>query len=345
MAGRSSSGVGRSSMAAAPPASRPTSPSRATGSRPSAPGLEGPAARLIDATGHVVTPGFIDAHSHSDLFYFACPRRSRRSVRAAPPRWSACARSPRRPSRPGARQAVRDWAGGIGASVDFHWETFAEYLDALRARKPSINIAQFVGHGALRLAAVGAENRPVSPDDMRAMAAPARRGSGRRRVWLLDGAGLSAERLQRDPGADRARPLDGPARWPLLLPRARRERDGGGLHPRGHPHRRGRRRRRADRPRQGGRARELGKDGSRPAAHRRGARAGRRRERRRLSLSRRQHQDGQPHALVGPRRGHPETAGAPGRPDDAPAHHRGMPRRRRALADDLAGRRRASTRS
>jgi hypothetical protein len=72
------------------------------------------------------------------------------------------------PIAPG-REVVQTWAGGIGASADFRWETFPQYLDALRAQKPSVNVVQFVGHGALRLAAIGPDNRPVTTEDLRAM--------------------------------------------------------------------------------------------------------------------------------------------------------------------------------
>ena len=133
------------------------------------PGLTGEATRTIDANGRIVSPGFIDAHSHSDLFYFGCPS-SESKVRqgCTTEVVGMCSFSPA-PIAPGREQSVRDWAGGIGAGVDASWETFGQYLDALRSIRPSINVAHFVGHGALRLAAIGPENRPVTPEDMRAM--------------------------------------------------------------------------------------------------------------------------------------------------------------------------------
>jgi N-acyl-D-amino-acid deacylase len=73
------------------------------------------------------------------------------------------------PLRPEQRDVVRGWAGGIGASLDLRWETFAQYLDALRAMRPSVNVAHFVGHGALRIAGMGFEARPAGADDLKAM--------------------------------------------------------------------------------------------------------------------------------------------------------------------------------
>jgi N-acyl-D-amino-acid deacylase len=134
-----------------------------------APRLEGAADRVIEAGAHVVAPGFIDAHSHSDLFYFGCPSAESKVRQGCTTEVVGMCSFSQAPIAPGRADAVQSWAGGIGASVDFRWETFPQYLDALRARRPSINVAQFVGHGALRLATVGADNRPVTSEDQRAM--------------------------------------------------------------------------------------------------------------------------------------------------------------------------------
>jgi len=135
-----------------------------------APRLQGEAARVIDATGHVVAPGFIDAHAHSDLFYFDCPSAESKVRQGCTTEVvGMCSFSPA-PAAPARRDATRAWAGGVGARLDFRWETFAEYLDALRTVKPSVNVVPFVGHGALRMAAIGPEDRPARADDLGAMA-------------------------------------------------------------------------------------------------------------------------------------------------------------------------------
>lgn len=47
--------------------------------------ISGEAATLIDAKGMVITPGFIDSHSHSDKQFFSCPSKPTRSSKASPP--------------------------------------------------------------------------------------------------------------------------------------------------------------------------------------------------------------------------------------------------------------------
>src|SRR5499426_4617598 len=125
-----------------------------------APRLSGEAARVIDAANHVVAPGFIDMHSHSDLFYFACPSaesKVRQGVTTEVVGMCSFSQAPLDPAR---NELVQSWIGGlVGRTPDLDWQTFGEYLDALRAVKPSVNVAHFVGHGALRTAAMGFENR------------------------------------------------------------------------------------------------------------------------------------------------------------------------------------------
>ncbi len=134
-----------------------------------APDLRGEAARTIDATGHVVAPGFVDAHSHSDLFYFACPSAESKVRQGVTTEVVGMCSFSQAPLRPGQEEILRGWAGGIGATLDLRWETFGQYLDALAAIRPAVNIAHLVGHGALRIAAMGFENRPAGAADLKGM--------------------------------------------------------------------------------------------------------------------------------------------------------------------------------
>ena len=131
--------------------------------------LSGEAARTVDARGLMVAPGFIDIHSHSDLVYDACPSAESKVRQGVTTEVvGMCSFSPA-PVAPGRAAAVREWTSGLSARMPISWETFAQYLDHLRRLGPSVNIVQFVGHGALRLATVGAENRPPTRDEQLGM--------------------------------------------------------------------------------------------------------------------------------------------------------------------------------
>jgi N-acyl-D-amino-acid deacylase len=133
------------------------------------PHLAGQAGRTIDAKGLMVAPGFIDIHSHSDLIYDKCPgaeSKVRQGVTTEVV--GMCGFSPG-PIAPGREETVRDWIGGIGNKPPVSWHSFGEYLDHLRGLGTSVNVIQFVGHGALRLATVGGDNRPATADEQSLM--------------------------------------------------------------------------------------------------------------------------------------------------------------------------------
>jgi len=133
------------------------------------PGLTGQAPRTIDARGLMVAPGFIDIHSHSDLVYDKCPgaeSKVRQGVTTEVV--GMCGFSPG-PIAPGGEETVRNWIGGIGNKPPATWHSFGEYLDFLRGLGTSVNVVQFIGHGALRLATVGGENRSATADEQKQM--------------------------------------------------------------------------------------------------------------------------------------------------------------------------------
>ena len=133
------------------------------------PGLRTPARREIDATGLNVTPGFIDIHSHSDLFFLDCPSAESKVRQGVTTEVvGMCGFSPA-PVYPGRAAMVEAWMGGIGTRLKVEWQSFGDYLERLRQAALSVNVVHFVGHGALRLAVMGPDNRTPAPDEQKAM--------------------------------------------------------------------------------------------------------------------------------------------------------------------------------
>jgi N-acyl-D-amino-acid deacylase len=141
-----------------------------------APELPENAERIIDATALVVAPGFIDIHSHSDFFYAQCPSAESKIRQGVTTEVvGMCSFSPA-PCTAHSRHQVESAAQSLGATLKVRWSTFDEYLRALEQARPCINVVHFVGHGPIRYAAMGAENRAPSAaelEDMKSLLAEA----------------------------------------------------------------------------------------------------------------------------------------------------------------------------
>src|SRR3989441_10796919 len=124
---------------------------------------------VIDASGKYVAPGFIDIHTHSDIGILVEPT-AECAVREGVTTQviGNCGDSPA-PIRERYRElAVRRFEYYAQAK-DWNWSTYAEYLELIATRGIGINIAGLVGHGSVRLATMGFEERPPTSDEMRSM--------------------------------------------------------------------------------------------------------------------------------------------------------------------------------
>jgi N-acyl-D-aspartate/D-glutamate deacylase len=136
------------------------------------PGLAAPDAPVIDASGLLVAPGFIDVHSHSDFFYLDVPSAESKVRQGVTTEVvGMCGFSPAPVGGEARRLLLEKMATALGARLSARWRGFGEFLDRLRALPLSVNVVPFVGHGAVRLAVVGPDARPASGDEMARMEA------------------------------------------------------------------------------------------------------------------------------------------------------------------------------
>ncbi len=126
--------------------------------------------RLIDCTGLLVTPGFIDIHSHSDLTLLLDPRAASAihqgvTLEVIGNCGHGCA--PIRDIAVG-RAAVY---GPIPTGGFFNWTTMAGYFERLEQARPAVNVMALVPNGQLRLSHIGLVQRGASSDELRGMCA------------------------------------------------------------------------------------------------------------------------------------------------------------------------------
>ena len=132
-------------------------------------GLEG-AKTVLDATGLTVTPGFIDSHSHSDSAILEYPGLIEKIEQGITTSIAGqCGSSPAPISR-NARPEKAVQLGNYGKSTDIY-RTFATFLDTVKDVPTGSNTATLVGHGALREAAMGMDNRPPTQEELEKMKA------------------------------------------------------------------------------------------------------------------------------------------------------------------------------
>ncbi|WP_428670301.1 N-acyl-D-amino-acid deacylase family protein [Reyranella sp.] len=137
--------------------------------------------REIDATGKLVTPGFVDIHTHYD-------GQAIWSNRIDPSSWHGVTTIMMgncgvgfAPCKPKDRDVLVALMEGvedipevvITTGLDWSWETFPEYLDRLGERQFDVDVVTQVPHAAIRVFVMGdrgANREPATPEDMREMA-------------------------------------------------------------------------------------------------------------------------------------------------------------------------------
>ncbi len=173
--------------------------------------LEGSAARTINAEGRIVTPGFVDIHTHLDAQISWDPLGTSSCFHGVTSVVIGNCGVTFAPCRPEDRQGLAEMmesvedipAHAIMSGLSWEWETYGQYLADLDRKPKGINIGGMIGHSALRRYVMGDRATEAPTDaDLAAM------------VDLVDEAitagalGLSSSRTVLHKGAD-GQPIPG----------------------------------------------------------------------------------------------------------------------------------------
>lgn len=122
-------------------------------------------AEIVDCTGLAIAPGFVDAHSHSDLQVLEDrPEKALQGVTSEVV--GNCGFSPY-PLVAEHHRELHEFANGIFCGAEaWGWSNAADYLSAAARQTRYVNVASLTGHGSLRVAVAGHRLGPLTAAEM-----------------------------------------------------------------------------------------------------------------------------------------------------------------------------------
>lgn len=125
--------------------------------------------KIIDAKGLIVSPGFIDIHTHTDTELLANPKGESKIHQGVTTEVSGnCGSSPFPLNENDSQELYGSLKDRYG--IDTRWQTTDEFLRAIEKAQPSLNYATFTGHGDLRAFVIGKidiQPTPAQLDEMK----------------------------------------------------------------------------------------------------------------------------------------------------------------------------------
>ena len=137
-----------------------------------------PAREVVDGQGLMLSPGFIDMHTHSGLISFDDPLLTPKLAQGFTTEVinpDGLAPAPVSAERWKERQAYLRPLEGRGPET-WPWSTVSEYLDALHATRPALSLVPSIGHGAVRDLVLGGGRVTPTPEQLREMRREVRLG-------------------------------------------------------------------------------------------------------------------------------------------------------------------------
>ncbi len=134
--------------------------------------VQGPFDRIIDGEGLVLSPGFIDTHSHSDLKVLTEPEVLPKLMQGIT---TEVLGQDGISMAPLPAEFITPWrkniAGldGVSDGIDWDYQTTARYLEMIEKAAPAVNESYLLPHGNIRMEAMGLEDRAPTPLELEKM--------------------------------------------------------------------------------------------------------------------------------------------------------------------------------